>query len=151
MNELSTQGIDSARAVLTDKQRKDAVLSSDGAQAPVAKAGQGDGKNLPSESPSLDSTKQTPAQDSAQEVDQAVAKLNDYVQSLQRDLQFSVDDSTGKQVVQVLDRSTDTVVRQIPNDVALRLARNLSEPQGSVNGYGEAADIRQLDLVNTRI
>lgn len=151
MNELSTQGIESTRAVLTDKQRKDAVLSSDGAQAPVAKAGQGDGKSLPSESPSLDSTKQAREQESTQEVDQAVAKLNDYVQSLQRDLQFSVDDSTGKPVVQVLDRSTETVVRQIPSDVALRLARNLSEPQASVDGYGETAEVRQLDLVNTRI
>ena len=67
-----------------------------------------------------------PSAAQAQEtVSRAVANLNDYVQSFQRDLKFSVDQDLGRAVVWVVDRNTDKVIRQIPNDVALQLARNL--------------------------
>lgn len=59
------------------------------------------------------------------ELKEAVTRLNDYVQSVQRDLQFDLDDSSGKTVITVLDRQTQEVVRQIPDEVALKLARNL--------------------------
>lgn len=151
MSEISTQRIDASRAVSTEKQRKDAVLASSSEDSSTAKAGQGGGKALPSESVSQDSTQQSTRAEDAARVEQAVSKLNDYVQSLQRDLRFSVDDSTGQAVVRVIDRSTDQVVRQIPNDVALRLARNLSAQGDPGRGYGDSATVSQLDLVNTRI
>lgn len=71
-----------------------------------------------------------PAKDSAetrQDLDSAVKRLNDYAQSTQRDLQFSLDESSGRTVITVLDRTTDEVIRQLPNDVTLNLARQLSE------------------------
>lgn len=151
MNEISTQRIEGSRAVSTEKQRKDAVLASSSEEGSTAKAGQGGGNTLPPESVSQDSTQQSTRADESARVEQAVSKLNDYVQSLQRDLRFSVDDSTGQAVVRVIDRSTDQVVRQIPNDVALRLARNLSAQGDPGRGYGDGATISQLDLVNTRI
>ena len=58
-------------------------------------------------------------------IEQAVARLNDYVQSLQRDIVFSVDHDSGRSVVRVVERGTQEVIRQIPSEVALRLARNL--------------------------
>lgn len=69
------------------------------------------------------------AQQLASSVEDAVANLNEYVQSVQRDLQFRLDDQSGKTVITVLDRSTDEVVRQIPDDVAIRLARNLQQDE----------------------
>jgi flagellar protein FlaG len=62
-------------------------------------------------------------------VDEAVSKLNDYVQSTQRDLYFAFDDAVNKTVVTVVDRHTDKVVRQIPNEVALSLAARLNEEE----------------------
>ena len=62
-------------------------------------------------------------------VDEAVSKLNDYVQSTQRDLFFSYDDAVNKTVVTVVDRNTSEVVRQIPNEVALTLAARLNEEE----------------------
>ena len=53
-----------------------------------------------------------------EELEQAVTKLNDYIQNVQRDLQFNVDDSSGRMVVKVVDRITDEVVRQIPDELA---------------------------------
>lgn len=62
-------------------------------------------------------------------VEEAVANLNEYVQTIQRDLQFRLDDTSGKTVITVYDRQTEEVVRQIPDDVALRLARNLQQEE----------------------
>lgn len=63
------------------------------------------------------------------QVEEAVANLNEYVQSVQRDLQFRLDDNSGKTVITVYDRTTEEVVRQIPDDVALRLARDLQQDE----------------------
>lgn len=56
----------------------------------------------------------------------AVAKMNEYVQSTQRDLQFSYDEELSSTIVRVLDRQTQEVIRQIPDEVFLKLARNLN-------------------------
>jgi flagellar protein FlaG len=57
----------------------------------------------------------------------AVSQINDHVQNLQRDLVFTVDDVTGKEVVTVIDRQSEEIIRQIPSEEALVLARRLAE------------------------
>lgn len=61
----------------------------------------------------------------AAELQEAVRGLQDYVQSLQRNLEFSLDDSTGKVVVKVVARDSGEVIRQIPSQTALELAKSL--------------------------
>ena len=58
-----------------------------------------------------------------------MAKLNDYVQSVQRDLEFSLDDSTGISVITVRDRQSSEVIRQIPSEVTLQLAQKLNNEE----------------------
>lgn len=60
-------------------------------------------------------------------LDKAVSSIKDFVQTIRRDLNFDLDDSSGKVVVKVTDRSSGEVVRQIPTEEALRLAENLEE------------------------
>ncbi len=60
-----------------------------------------------------------------QQLDSAVARLNDYVQVVRRELQFSVHDDSGRTVVKVLDRDTGEVVRQIPSEEMLEVAGQL--------------------------
>lgn len=62
-------------------------------------------------------------------LDQAVSRLNDFVQTVQRDLQFEVDNDSGKTIVRVVDQQTEEVIRQIPDDVALRLAEKLQQDE----------------------
>jgi flagellar protein FlaG len=64
-----------------------------------------------------------------EQLEAAVTKLNDYIQNVQRDLEFKTDDASGKTVVTVIDRRTDEVVRQIPDDVALTMAQNLRQDE----------------------
>lgn len=62
-------------------------------------------------------------------VDEAVSSLNDYVQTVQRDLEFEVDRELGQTIVRVVDRETGEVIRQIPDEVALKLAENLQQDE----------------------
>ena len=64
-----------------------------------------------------------------EELGEAVTQLNDFVQSVQRDLQFEVDNEMGKTIVRVIDQETQQVIRQIPDEVALRLAENLQQDE----------------------
>jgi len=61
------------------------------------------------------------------ELDQAIARINNYVQQIQRDLQFSVDDESGKTVIKVIDSESKEVIRQIPEEVLLQVARSIEE------------------------
>ena len=63
---------------------------------------------------------------------QAVSKLNDYVQNVQRNLQFSIDKESGATVVKVIDSKSEKVIRQIPTEETLRLARSLVEQSDDV-------------------
>lgn len=66
-------------------------------------------------------------QERREEVEAAVKRLNEYVQSIQRGLKFDFDESAAQTVITVVDRSTNEVIRQIPDEVALELARSLGE------------------------
>jgi flagellar protein FlaG len=63
------------------------------------------------------------------ELDDAVSQLNDFVQNVQRDLQFEVDNEMGQTIVKVVDQQTQEVIRQIPDEVAMRLAENLQQDE----------------------
>lgn len=59
----------------------------------------------------------------------AVTQLNDYVQNVQRDLQFEVDNELGQTIVRVVDQETQKVIRQIPDELALKLAEKLQQDE----------------------
>lgn len=63
------------------------------------------------------------------EIEQAVTEINDYVQSVQRDLHFSIDEESGMTIVRVRDKESGELIRQIPEDIFLSLARDLKENQ----------------------
>lgn len=65
-------------------------------------------------------------------VAKAAEVLNQAVQQLTTQLQFTVDDSTHQMVVKVVDMETNEVVRQIPQEEALELAKALHELRGLI-------------------
>ena len=64
---------------------------------------------------------------SREDVEAAVATIQDFVQSVRRSLNFSLEDGSGRVVVKVTDAGSGDVIRQIPSEEALQLAENLSE------------------------
>ena len=67
------------------------------------------------------------SQPSREQIESSVVKIADYVQSIQRNLSFSLDESTGYTVLIVTDSETDEVIRQLPSDEVLKLAQKLNE------------------------
>jgi flagellar protein FlaG len=64
---------------------------------------------------------------SRQPVEEAVSSIKAFAQSVQRNLNFSLDESTGRVVVKVTDGDSGELIRQIPSEDALRLAESLDE------------------------
>ena len=62
-------------------------------------------------------------------VEQAVSDINDYVQTVSRDLQFRVDDALplGRSIVTVIDSDTQETIREFPSEEALAIAHQLRE------------------------
>lgn len=86
------------------------------------------GKSLPNTGSGVpNATTQRVNSLSHEEVLDAVRNLNDFVQNSRRELNFSVDDQTGRTVVKVIDHETKEVIRQIPAEEVLAVARRAAE------------------------
>jgi flagellar protein FlaG len=59
-------------------------------------------------------------------------QIESYLKANGRDLQFSVDQETGRTVVTVRDSSTGEVIRQIPDVEAIRIAQSLGAHPGTL-------------------
>lgn len=68
--------------------------------------------------------------ESAEQVKQAVQKIQGTVNNLAQNLQFSIDEDTGKTIIKVMDVQTEEVIRQIPTEEAVEIARTLDKVQG---------------------
>ncbi|PCJ21914.1 MAG: hypothetical protein COB04_01650 [Gammaproteobacteria bacterium] len=68
-------------------------------------------------------------------IENTVEELNSYVQSLNRSIQFAYDREAGKTVITVTDEDTGKVIRRIPEDLLLELAKKMrdKEPIEMVN------------------
>ncbi len=66
------------------------------------------------------------------EVKEAVSKLNEFSQKTQRDLNFQIDEDSGRTVIRVYDRITAKLVRQIPDEAALEMAKKLNSEEPSL-------------------
>ena len=62
-------------------------------------------------------------------LDEAVSDINSYVQNINRKLQFSVNEDLplGRAVIKVIDSETDKVIREIPSEEAIAIAKRISE------------------------
>lgn len=69
---------------------------------------------------------------SVEKLEAAIDRINEMMRDNQRSLNFSVDKGSEKVVVQVRDSETDQVVRQIPNEEALKFADSLDRMMGLI-------------------
>lgn len=63
---------------------------------------------------------------SGEAIRSAVSTIADYVQHITRDLDFSVDEISGRQVVKVFDSQTGKLIRQIPPEEVLTISRQIA-------------------------
>lgn len=123
MNEVSLQQQLNAKASAPVDRKK---LEKSGNELPLkaneADADQATNRALAKESERLSSKEE-------QSIEEAVAQLNDYVQNSQRKLEFQLDEDSGRTVVRVYDKGSEELIRQIPNEDALELAKKLNQEE----------------------
>jgi flagellar protein FlaG len=62
-------------------------------------------------------------------IENALAEISEFVQNNGRQLNFSVDEGSQKNVVKVTDSETGEIIRQIPSEEVLRLSERLQNLQ----------------------
>ncbi|WP_293752135.1 flagellar protein FlaG [uncultured Paraglaciecola sp.] len=67
---------------------------------------------------------------SEQDLSTAIQSLNDMMSALDRNINFSVDPGTGKDIVKVTDSNTGKTIRQIPAQETLSFIQNLDKMVG---------------------
>jgi flagellar protein FlaG len=61
-----------------------------------------------------------------EELHKAVKELNEYVKSMDRGLSFRLDEESGRQVITVIEVTSGDIIRQIPDEKMLEVARELA-------------------------
>lgn len=71
-------------------------------------------------------------QDAEAAVRAAARQIDSYLKSVGREVEFRVDEETGTTVVTVRETATGEVIRQIPNEEVLQLARRFTTGSGAL-------------------
>ena len=70
--------------------------------------------------------------ENAAEIREAVAEINKAVKKVPTSLDFSVDEASKRFIVSVTDTNTGEVIRKLPGDAVLRIAKQLESLKGVV-------------------
>ena len=70
------------------------------------------------------------AQPSSEQLNQAVKQIQDVITKSANSLQFSIDEDLGVSIVKVVDTESKKVLRQIPSEEVLKIAKALDTLQG---------------------
>ncbi len=70
------------------------------------------------------------AEDLRKNLQEAVSRLNEQMQSKGRDLSFSIDEKIDRSIVTVRNLKTGELVRQIPTEDMVRLAHSIEDMKG---------------------
>ena len=62
-----------------------------------------------------------------EKIEETVSELNSYVQNIQRGIQFTVHEETGRSVITITDTKTGEEIRKFPSDQVLAMAAQISE------------------------
>lgn len=84
-------------------------------------------------SPSPTGEQKTPAvanTASSAQISQALEEVRKAISPVAQDLRFSIDNDTGRTVVKIIDSSTDEVIKQIPSEEVLAIAKALDKLRG---------------------
>lgn len=86
------------------------------------------------EVPAIKTERQAPAAPPVEvpKMESVTRQIDSFLRSINRSLQFRVDEATGRMVVSLYDAETGEVIRQLPGEDALRIAQRLQESLGAM-------------------
>jgi len=68
-----------------------------------------------------------PVEVSQEKINNQIEEIQQFNQSIDRSLQFEVDEELGVTIVRVIDKETDELIRQFPPEELINLSRRLKE------------------------
>jgi flagellar protein FlaG len=95
----------------------------------ASRVAEAQGRSQPAAEPKATVERKYDAQETRRTLEETSELLNQQMARNKRDLSFSVDDVTNTVVLTVKNREGE-VVRQIPNETALRVAHNIENMKG---------------------
>ena len=71
--------------------------------------------------------RQTPAAPPVEihKIESVTRQIDSFLRSMNKSLQFRVDETTGQMIVSICDSETGEIIRQVPGEEALRIAQNI--------------------------
>jgi len=66
----------------------------------------------------------------ATNLDEVVTNINKAITSVPKNINFSIDENSGRKVISVYEKGTDKLIRQLPSEDALKLLENLEQLKG---------------------
>jgi flagellar protein FlaG len=106
----------------TSRARDDAAVAAAAASSP--------GIQMQEIQPALDADPSARPQSGVEALRKAVEKIQEFIRKAASDIEFSIDEDSGRTVVKVIDRETEEIIRQIPSQEMLDLAQALDKLQG---------------------
>lgn len=101
-----------------------ATVTATAASAPAATPSVKANESRPPDAPPPTATAVTDA------VTDAVKQINRVVREAGQSIEFSVDDDSGRTVVKVVDTETNKVLRQLPSEATMAIAKGLDSVKG---------------------
>lgn len=71
------------------------------------------------------------------DIREAIREINEFVQNVQRDLSFNVDEASGNTVIRVIDRESGELIRQMPSEEMLAIASHIRDVRDSAMDASE--------------
>jgi flagellar protein FlaG len=78
---------------------------------------------------------------SPDKVDESINELNNSAQVVSRNLEFRIDQESGRTIITVRDSSSKEIIRQIPSEKLLEISERLKDLQTSNNTSGTNSGI----------
>jgi len=117
--------IDSIRSTTAPPPSRAPSQESQGSSAPVAVRNQ----NSVSDTNAPQSDNSSSRADKAT-LEHAVKRISEYVSASRPEISFTIDETTGTQVVKIVDSQSQEVIRQMPSKEAIQIAQALDKLQG---------------------
>jgi flagellar protein FlaG len=85
--------------------------------------------SAPAAAPAAQAVRQAPAAPpvSIPKIESVTRQIDSFLRSIDKSLQFRVDQATGEMIVTIRDDVTGEVIRQVPGEEALRIAQRIED------------------------
>ncbi len=107
-----------------------AALDMHSANTQIQKALDGQKANISSQDRQIETFKQMDQKSQEELIKKTADKLNEKFKLFDSTLKIEIDKDTGIQVVKIIDKSTKKVIRQIPPEAMLKIAKYIDEITG---------------------